>query len=561
MEKFFNTAGPVNKEDNYCLDPLKRINLSEIEQLIVQKKYFILHAPRQTGKTSSLLALQEYLNKQGKYKCLYVNFEAGQASRGDIASAMKSLLTAINMQNMITFKDDFFKQYLKDGIEIYGEGGVLGEALSSWSLNNEKKIIILIDEIDSLVGDTLISILRQIRAGYTNRPDFFPQSIILCGVRDVRDYRIYSDSEKQVITGGSAFNIKSESLTLGNFTKEEIKRLYEQHTTETGQDFEEGICDLVWEYTEGQPWLVNALAYQTCFRDEEGKNRENPITVEMMEKAKNTLIIRRDTHLDQLVDKLKEDRVKRIIEPMLQGIQLPNDVYNDDIEYCQDLGLIKRKSNGLNISNDIYREIIPRVLNNTTQIALESEIKRSWYIEKDGRLNMKKLLTNFQQFFREHSESWLERFQYREAGPQLLLQAFLQRITNGEGQIDREYGLGKKRTDLYIRWPIINESGEKTGIQRIVIELKLKYKNSLEKVIEEGLEQTSQYVDKTGAEEAHLIIFDQENRNWEEKIFVEIRETTSKYEKNDTVHEIEARSSFFHENLNQGSKKITIWGM
>jgi len=556
MEKFFNTAGPVKKEDNYCLDPLKRINLEEIEQLIAQKKYFILHAPRQTGKTSSLLALQEYLNKQGKYKCLYVNFEAGQASRGDIASAMKSLLTAINMQNMIIFKDDFFKQYLKDGIEIYGEGGVLGEALSSWSLNNEKKVILLIDEIDSLIGDTLISILRQIRAGYTNRPDFFPQSIVLCGVRDVRDYRIYSDSKKEIITGGSAFNIKSESLTLGNFTEEQIKKLYKQHIVETGQIFEEEVYSVVWKYTQGQPWLVNALAYETCFRNEKGKDRRNPITVEMMEEAKNNLIIRRDTHLDQLVDKLKEERVKRVIESLLEGIEFEKEFRHSDVEYVQDLGLINVKNNGeIRISNQIYKEIIPRELSYEAQMGITQ--KTSWYVEKDGKLNMVKLLTNFQQFFREHSESWLERFQYREAGPQLLLQAFLQRITNGDGQIDREYGLGKKRTDLYIRWPIKNYKGEKTGIQRIVIELKLKYKNSLEKVIEEGIEQTTEYVDKTGAEEAHLIIFDQENPNWDEKIFVETRETTNKYEKNGTVPENHVQSRL----PDNGIKKITVWGM
>jgi len=468
-----------------------------------------------------------------------VNFEAGQVSRDDVKRVMKSLITTFNRANLNSFGDEFFKQFMINGVELYGEDAILGEILSQWSANNEKNTVLLIDEIDSLVGDSLISILRQIRANYQNRPVLFPQSIILCGVRDVRDYRIYSDSKKEVITGGSAFNIKSKSLTIGNFSKEDIKELYEQHTTETGQKFDIEVYDLVWEYTRGQPWLVNALAYESCFEMKEGKNRENPITVEMMEKSKNTLIVRRDTHLDQLVDKLKEDRVKRVIEPMLEGIQLPNDVYNDDIEYCEDLGLIKRRSNGLDISNDIYKEIIPRVLNKTTQIALESEIKRSWYIEKDGRINMRKLLENFQQFFRENSESWLERFHYREAGPQLLLQAFLQRITNGEGQIDREYGLGRKRTDLYIRWPIINEAGEKTGTQRVVIELKLKYKNSLEKVIEEGLEQTARYVDKTGAEEAHLIIFDQENHNWDEKIFTE------------------TRSSYF----GQKEKIINVWGM
>src|SRR6056297_1571474 len=171
---------------------------------------------------------------------------------------------------------------------------------------------------------------------------------------------------------------------------------------------------------------------------------------------------------------------------------------------------------------------------------------------------MMKLLTNFQQFFREHSESWLTRFKYEEAGPQLLLQAFLQRTINGGGLIDRElgqknmslgvlksktppvglidreYGLGRKRTDLYIRWPIIKDrfaiedkeypfplTYNPDDLQRIVIELKLKHNYSLETVMKEGLKQTSAYVNKTGAKEAYLIIFDQENPNWEEKVFTE----------------------------------------
>ncbi|ETR67739.1 MAG: hypothetical protein OMM_11273, partial [Candidatus Magnetoglobus multicellularis str. Araruama] len=78
---FFNTAGPVNCDDHYCLPPLSRFDLEEILMLIAQKKYFVLHAPRQTGKTSCLLALMKYLNEQGNYECLYINVEAAQAFR------------------------------------------------------------------------------------------------------------------------------------------------------------------------------------------------------------------------------------------------------------------------------------------------------------------------------------------------------------------------------------------------------------------------------------------------------------------------------------------------
>src|SRR6056297_4126582 len=193
----------------------------------------------------------------------------------------------------------------------------LKTALKDWCQKSDKPLILLIDEIDALIGDTLISVLRQLRSGYDKRPNAFPQSIILCGVRDVRDYRIFSDKDQQIITGGSAFNIKAESLTVGDFTESEIRTLYEEHTKETGQRFEEAVFKLAWDYTRGQPWLVNALAYEACFRNEKGQDRSKTITTQMFEAAKAELVIRRDTHIDQLTDKLKEDRVRRIIEPML----------------------------------------------------------------------------------------------------------------------------------------------------------------------------------------------------------------------------------------------------
>ena len=126
---------------------------------------------------------------------------------------------------------------------------------------------------------------------------------------------------------------------------------------------------------------------------------------------------------------------------------------------------------------------------------------------------MEKLLTNFQEFFREHSEHWIERFDYKEAGPQLLLQAFLQRIVNGGGMIDREYGLGRRRTDLFIRFPYSD------GVQKVVLELKI-VRKTIEATLAEGLEQTADYMDKCGTTDAHLILFDQsKERSWDEKIY------------------------------------------
>ena len=358
--------------------------------------------------------------------------------------------------------------------------------------------------------------LRQLRAGYAGRPENFPQSFILCGVRDIRDYRIHASQEKEVITGGSCFNITAKSLTVGNFSSEEVKDLYLQHTAETGQVFTPDAITLAYDLTRGQPWLVNALGYETCFEMSEGKNRQNPITPELILQAKENLIKRRVTHLDQLADKLKEDRVRRIIAPMLEGVQ-PSKLLDDDIQYVTDLGLIVSDRQGLKIANPIYQEVVPRQLTSINQTLLKSEVDDLWYINADGSIAVEKLLTDFQKFFRENSESWIQRFDYREAGPQLLLQAYLQRVINGGGRIEREYGLGRMRTDLLLVWPYVKD-GQKCE-QRAVFELKIQHKGRAA-TIAEGLEQTTSYLERVGERSGHLLIFDRDAKvSWDEKIY------------------------------------------
>jgi len=513
--RFFNTAGPVRCVDHYCLPPLSRFNLPEIMGLIVQKKYFVLHAPRQTGKTSCLLALKDHLNREGRYQALYANFEAAQGAREDVGGAMQAILCVLGSQARDCLGDPFLKDSAGEILAQAGPFGALGEALARWSAKSPKPIVLLVDEIDSLIGDTLISVLRQLRAGYANRPSRFPSTVVLCGVRDVRDYRIHTDQGKTVITGGSAFNIKAESLRLGNFSREQVESLYGQHTEETGQPFEPAALQKAWALTAGQPWLVNALAYEACFRMAEGRDRSRPVTCDMMVQAKENLIARRETHLDQLADKLREERVRRVIEPLLVGDRFERKLFSDDIDYVLDLGLISQDRTGaIVIANQIYQEIIPRQLTWDSQAGMS--LQAAWYILPDGRLDLSKLLEAFQQFFREHSESWIERFDYREAGPQLLLQAFLQRIVNGGGRVEREYGLGRGRTDILVVWPYPG------GVQRAVIELKVLSK-SRAGTVREGLDQVRGYADRCGADEAHLVIFDRTPKKpWSRKIFRKI---------------------------------------
>ncbi|MBQ9556800.1 MAG: AAA family ATPase, partial [Muribaculaceae bacterium] len=317
MERFFNTAGPNIPEDNYTIDPLKRFDLDDILTLIRQKRYFVLHAPRQTGKTSCLLALRDYLNAREDYICVYANVEGGQASRNRVENVVVSTIDTIVREAQLIIKDVNIRE-IRDDVQREGIDSRLSSFLSRLSESLSKPLILFLDEIDALVGDSLVSVLRQIRAGYANRPKSFPSSIVLCGVRDVRDYRIVL-SNQDIITGGSAFNIKAESLRLGNFTSDEIHELYLQHTRETGQKFDEACFPLVWEATEGQPWLVNALGREVTYKMKENRDRSVLITPEMMYRAQERIIYRRDTHIDILIDKLSEPRVKRVIEPILSN--------------------------------------------------------------------------------------------------------------------------------------------------------------------------------------------------------------------------------------------------
>ena len=510
----FNTAGPVRADRHYQIAPLSRIDLDEVLGLIRDERYLMLHAPRQTGKTSALLALRDLLNsgEAGDWRYVYANFEVGQAGREDTVRSMRAMLGELARRARRTLGDETPNRVRQAALEQEGADGALIEVLARWAEADAPPLVLLIDEIDALIGDTLLSVLRQLRAGYDQRPDGLPHSIILCGLRDVRDYRIHSTAENRMVLGGSAFNIKSESLRLGDFSEQETRALTAQHTAQTGQSFTEDALESIVTRTAGQPWLVNALCYDACFRHKPGRDRERPITAAAVLEAQERLIQRRDTHVDDLASKLREERVRRVIEPILAGAG--QQAWSDeDLAYVRDLGLIKQDVGGRpRIANPIYAEVVPRHLNYAVQAGLPQEM--AWYVDAAGSPDVAGLIAAFQTFFREHSEHWVQRFEkYHEAGPQLLLQAHLQRIVNGGGRIEREYALGRGRTDLLIVWP---QGG---GERRWVVECKVRH-GDMERTIVEGIEQTRTYIDRCAAEAGHLIVFDRSpERSREEKIF------------------------------------------
>ena len=486
MPKHFNTAGPCKADIHYMLSPTAR--LPELRALIDGQNYFIIHAPRQVGKSTAMIALAQELTASGHYTSVMLSVEVGDAFPDQPDLAERAILRSWQDAIDIWLPEDLHPSFNTEGQELYS----IGNFLKNWAKNSPRPLVIFIDEIDALQNQTLITLLRQLRSGFPLRPQGFPHSLGLVGMRDVRDYKVKSGGSERLNTA-SPFNIKSDSLTLSNFNFEEVQELYLQHTDATGQIFTPEAIHHAFYLTDGQPWLVNALARQAT--EVLVKDVTQSISAEVINQAKEILIQRQDTHLDSLGERLREDRVKAIIQPMLAGSDLP-DTPEDDRRFLLDLGLVKRSPlGGLTIANPIYQEVIPRVLSQGSQDSLP-QIQPSW-LNTDHSLNPEKLLNAFLDFWRQHGEPLLKSAPYHEIAPHLVLMAFLHRVVNGGGTLEREYAIGSGRMDICLRY----------GAVIMGMELKV-WKPGKKDPLPQGLQQLDKYLAGLGLDTGWLVIFD-----------------------------------------------------
>ncbi|WP_211245866.1 ATP-binding protein [Actinomadura oligospora] len=358
--KFFNVAGPCRPGRHYMLPPEPR--LPEARELIEEGLYFVLHAPRQTGKTTTLDALADDLTATGRFLAVRFSCEDARVTGNDYAAAEELVLTAIREAcATLDVPPDCLPPTTWPKV---APGSRLRVGLSAWAHRSPLPLVLFFDEIDGLTGASLISVLSQLRNGYTMKAAF-PHSVALCGLRDVRDYKMASGGDPEGMQGTSPFNIKAASLLLNDFTFGEVAELYGQHTKETGQKFENAAVQRAFEVSQGQPWLVNALARHITRHMRVPVSE--PITDAHMDEAVERLILERATHLDSLVDRLVEPRVHRVIEPILAGTNLPLDErYDDDLSFVRDLGLVTR-GRPVQIANPIYQEVVVRVLSQAVE--------------------------------------------------------------------------------------------------------------------------------------------------------------------------------------------------
>ena len=383
MARHFNTTGPCDPAEHYMLQPEDRC--PGVADLIAQKHFFVIHAPRQSGKTTLLNSLEQHLNAKGQFQALYCSLESVQGMN-ELSRGIPAILACLNasLRDHPRLKSKAVRSLPHEPLNT-----ILRDFLKDLCGRLDRPLVVFFDEADCLGGETLVSFLRQLRDGYVNRGRIpFVYSLALVGMRNLRDYRVQVRLGAQTLGSASPFNIAKAAMTLTQFSRNEIAALYQQHTDETGQVFPPDLVDAVFHLTQGQPWLVNALAAEMveklCHND-----CKRPLTTDMAEEAAQRIILRRDTHIDSLLERFQEERVQKIIEPILCGEGVNIDRLSNDYEFVQDLGLIRNDQGTIRIANPIYNEVIARTLNYNTHAGsirhAETDVVERAAVLEDGQ--------------------------------------------------------------------------------------------------------------------------------------------------------------------------------
>ncbi|MDR1040304.1 MAG: hypothetical protein LBR80_09105 [Deltaproteobacteria bacterium] len=545
----FNTVGVCDPKFHYMLPVIPR--LPDITDMIEGRFYFVIHSPRQSGKTTLLKSLASKINSEDRYYAIFCDLSP-LGDTLDVGIAMDQAVTRINIGLQSAGVKELKRLAYAFNSEPYmvDAVGKVQSILSDLSEALDRELIVFFDEADCLQEAPLLMFLSQIKAGFNDRSGSqgskFPRSMALIGMRDIKDYltMVWKPSDPKG-PEGSPFNVKKESLTLPDFTRDEIMALYRQRTEETGQIFEEEAIDSAWRWSEGQPWLVNALAYEATVRQLEN-DRSATVTGDCIDRAARAMLLRDEAHFGSLKNRLREPRVRMVMEAVLFAPTfLADDFPDEDLSYAVDLGLLKSDSadgGSLRPANPIYRELTIRTMTDWLRKKMPQDLPGKWM---DGiSLDMDGLLKAFQTLWRENSVSLAEAYRldfqvqesvalalekfspidvqsvdnsiienirirkaakYNEIFAQLVLISYLDRASNGGADVFREYPPGNGRVDICVIY-----QGKK-----YLIGIKIKGVQNMD----ESLRQLHGYMDRAESSVGWLVVFDPDfKKPWKDKI-------------------------------------------
>jgi type II secretory pathway predicted ATPase ExeA len=467
--RYFNTSGPNNPREHYTL--LRPQLIAKGKQQVSRSRYFTIWAPRQTGKSTYFRLLANAL-RQDDYLVSHINVEGwSESSEEFLCQQISKRVTAdIGIKLQQTQFDELFV------------------ALTQLP----KKMVFIIDEIEQLNPAVFNRFFHTIRNCYHHREDHALKSVILVGVSNITGL---------IQDNASPFNI-ADNFDVPYFTCKEVHELLEQHETESGQLFAEGVKDQIFHITAGQPGLVNGFG----LRLSEQYPNIPLLTYDHYLAVENWYLYEAiDKNVSNVINKAKHQQ--KFVEKLLFN-EMPQKFKIDDeaIRYLHINGLLKKNQEGnIEFWVPLYKKRLQQYFypaRNGEADAIQNNLIVETYFFADGQVNIDKIIRDYQAYAaRRGFRYFIERDAngnpkgLREAALMYSFETYIQsflEVVQGKSYLEAHVALG--RSDL-----IVNIRG-----QEFVVEGKL-FHNITQ--FENGKPQLAYYTKSLGLTQGVYLVF------------------------------------------------------
>ena len=442
--KEFNITGRCFPSEHYMADVSKKV--ITIYKMIEKGQYFIINRPRQYGKTTMLYSLSDTLIKSGEYLVFNCSFEG----IGDNVFKEEKVFSQSFIALLAEYAEVYapqFKDWLLEIIPKTDSLQVLSKNISALVNKTDKKVVLLIDEVDKSSNNQLfISFLAMLRSKYLERDIFKTfHSVVLAGVHDVKSLKlkIRPDEEQKY---NSPWNIASEFKVDMNLQVLEIKPMLEDYMEESGVKMNpKKIAERIFYYTSGYPFLVSKLC-KIIDEDFLPIKKSKKWTIEDVDTAARQLTTESNTNFDSLIKNLENNQglYDTVYKVAVEGEMIPFNIHNPTTNLGVLYGIFINK-NGMAIHNRIYSEVIINYMTDKMhqkQLAEGADFG-SGYKNPDKSINMELVLLKFQAFMREQYNKKDRTFLERNG--RLVFLAFIKPIINGAGYDFKEPQISEER--------------------------------------------------------------------------------------------------------------------
>jgi AAA-like domain len=499
MTREFNTTGTCFPHRHYMADVSAKFNTAI--NLVKKGKYFAINRPRQYGKTTMLYLLSDALRKSGEYIVFNTSFEGiGDAIFNDEKTFTSGFVSVLGRYATVYAPN--LVGWINEQSEKVDSFKKLAEFISEMVIKADKKIILLIDEVDKSSNNQLfVSFLAMLRNKYLESATFPTfHSVVLAGLYDVKSLKLKLRPNEEA-KYNSPWNIAADFNVVMELQPNEIVPMLEDYAEEQNVSMNtEGVAYALFYYTAGYPFLVSAMC-KIVDEDIMSKKSERIWTEFDIETAADKLIKaeRSTTNFDTLIKNLENspelyDLIYRLV---IEGEYIPYNLHAPVVNFALQHGIVSNGPEGLMVQNRIYREVIANYMTVKTIVERKSlHIETSAaYLLDNNALDMRKVLLKFQELMKiEYSkkdDSFIER------NGRLIFLAFLKPIINGKGYAFKEPEISEeRRMDIAVSF----------FQHKYIIELKMWYGNVAHK---KGLVQLSDYLDRQNQSEGYLVVFEQ----------------------------------------------------